>query len=467
MNILRENIEQLNDIITIEISSEDYREKVEKSLKELKRKANLPGFRAGHVPMGMINKMYGKSVTAEEISKIINDNLLNYIKENNINIIFEPLAMPDKTKGDIYNNDQAFSFSFELGLYPEFQIDYSKLKDITYLKVIADEKQIEKEIHDLQHRMGKFSSTEEVVKDDMLLVTVLAEGDIKEEFTANLLLNYIKEDKLKDIIGKKVKDTLEINTKEIFKSDYERATFLKTKVDDLDKAPENISLRIDAIHHIEPAAIDDDFFEKAFPNKEVTDEKSLRKHVAENIELSHERDEKTVFRLNAMKQIMENTKINLPDSFIKRYLTNNQSDYYTPENIEEKYAEARKSIIQQLIEDTITKESNLHIDKAEIIHYIKDYIINSYFGTGKQHTLTPEEEEQVTKMANDMASKEDNVKNAYTNILNEKIIAELIKQINPKIKRVSFEAFIDSFNDESKKKKEKKTKEKKESTTKE
>ena len=110
MNILRENIEQLNDIITIEISSEDYREKVEKSLKELKRKANLPGFRAGHVPMGMINKMYVKSVTAEEISKIINDNLLNYIKENNINIIFEPFAMPDKTKSDIYNNDKLSVF---------------------------------------------------------------------------------------------------------------------------------------------------------------------------------------------------------------------------------------------------------------------------------------------------------------------------------------------------------------------
>lgn len=467
MNILRENIEQLNDIITIEITAEDYREKVEKSLKELKRKANLPGFRVGHVPMGMINKMYGKSVTAEEISKIINDNLLNYIKENNINIIFEPLALPDKTKGDIYNNDLDYSFSFELGLYPEFQIDYNKLKDITYLKVIADEKQIEKEIHDLQHRMGKFSSTEEVAKDDMLLVTVLAEGDIKEEFTANLLLNYIKEDKLKDIIGKKIKDTLAINTKEIFKSDYERATFLKTKVNDLDKAPENISLRIDAIHHIEPAAIDDEFFEKAFPNKEVTDEKSLRKHISDNIELSHDRDEKTVFRLNAMKQVMENTKIDLPDSFIKRYLTYTQSDYYTPENIEEKYPETRKSIIQQLIEDTITKESNLQIDKAEILQYIKDYIINSYFGTDKQHLLTPEEDEQVTKMANDMASKEENVKNAYSNILNEKIIAELIKQINPKIKRVTFDAFIESFNDKSEKKKEKKAKEKKENTTKE
>lgn len=458
MNILRENIEQLNDVITIEITPDDYREKVDKSLKDLRRKANIPGFRIGHVPIGMIHKMYGKSVLAEEISKIVNDNLLNYLKENNINILFEPLALPDKTKGDFDKHEDNFSLSFEIGIHPEFDIKYDEFNNINYLKINASEKEIEKEIHDLQHKMGKFSSTEEVANDDLLLATVLAEGDNKEEYTANLLLNYIKEEKLNNIIGKKVKDILDINTEEVFKSDNERATFLKIKIDDLANAAKNIRLRIDSIHHIEPAALDEEFFSKAFPNKEVKDEKSLREHVAKKIELSHERDEKMVFRMQVMKAIVEKIKIDLPDNFIKRYLLDSDNQEYNLENIEDKYEEAKKSILYQLIEDKVSKDGEIKVDRVEVVQYIKDYIISSYFGVGYQNELSSEEDAQVTKMANDMAAKSENVKNAFENLMTEKIITEFQKRINPTIKKVTFEEFIESLQDKPTIKKENKTK---------
>ncbi|MDD3281674.1 MAG: trigger factor, partial [Bacteroidales bacterium] len=341
MNILRENIEHLNDVITIEIDETDYHEQVEKSLKDLKRKANIPGFRPGHVPMGMISKMYKKSIVADEISKMINDNLLNYIKENDINILFEPLALPDKTKGDFEKEEENFSFSFEIGIHPDFEVSYEKTKKINYLKINASEKEIEEEIKKLQHKMGKFSSTEEVVAEDMLLVTVLTEGDNKEEFTASLLLSYIKDKKQKEFIGKKIHDVIQINTTEIFKSDYERSTFLKTKVDDLVNAPVNISIKIDAIHHIEPAELNADFFEKAFPDSDVKDLKSLKESIKKQIELSYERDEKMLYRNKIMNELIEQTTFELPDNFIKRFLVVNKSEEYTKENIDEKYIDIK------------------------------------------------------------------------------------------------------------------------------
>ena len=464
MNILRENIEQLNDVITIEIEPNDYREQVEKSLKDIKRKANIPGFRAGHVPMGMINKMYKKSITADEISKLINDKLLDYIKENNINILFEPIALPDRTKGDFEKPEDNFSFSFEIGLNPEFEINYEQVKNIKYLKIKASDKDIEEEIKKLQHKMGKFSSTEEVVEEDMLLVTVLAESDIKEEFSSSLMMNYIKAEKQKDFIGKRLHDTIEIDTTRIFKGDYERATFLKTKVEELETAAQNITIKIDAIHHIESAKINDEFFEKAFPNKEVTDDKGLKEHFKNQIERSYDRDEKMFYKEKVMKTLMEIISIDLPDSFIKRFLIETNSENYTAENMEEKYPGIRKSVVYQLMEERISKDGDINVDRKETIEYIKDYIRISYFGVSADVELPEEQETQITNFSNEMIKNTENVKNAYDNIFSEKIIAELIKRTNPKIEKVTFDEFMTVAAAKPEEKKTKKGKTKKETT---
>ncbi len=461
MNILRENIGQLNDIITIEIVPTDYNEQVEKSLKDLKRKANVPGFRAGHVPMGMIQKMYKRSIVADEISKMINDQLLNYLKENNIDILFEPIALPDKTKGDFEKEEDSFNFSFEIGIHPEFDIDYEKAKSIKLLKINASDKEIDEEIKKLQHKTGKFSSTETVAEEDMMLVTVLAEGDVKEEFTSSLLLSYVNDAHQKDFIGKKLHDTFSINTTEIFKGDYERSTFLKTKVEALADAPTTINVKIDAIHHIEPSELNQEFYTKAFPNGNVNDKKSLRNYFKTQIELAYERDEKMFYRSKIMDYLIENTNITLPDDFIKRFLIETKGEQYTRENMEEQFKDIKTSIIYQLIEDKIAKDGNIKIENDEISHYIKDYIRNSYFGMNSNENLSEDQEKMITNFSNEMMKKQENVKNAYENVFSEKIINELLTKINPKIERVSFDQFLEAAAEKSEDKKTKKASSKK------
>ncbi len=442
MNILRENIGQLNDVITIEIEPADYNEQVDKSLKDLRRKANIPGFRAGHVPMSMIQKMYRKSVIADEISKIINDKLLNYLKENKIDILFEPIALPDKTEGDFDADLDTFKFSFEIGIHPEFELDYEKAKDIKLLKIKASNDDIEEEIKKLRHKMGKFSSTETVVEEDMMLVTVLAEHDNAEEFTASLLLSYVKPEKQDEFIGKKLNDVITFNTLEVFKGEHERSTFLKTKIEELDKAAVTISVKIDAIHHMEPAELNEEFYTKAFPNDTVKDEKSLKDFMKSQIELSYERDEKMYYHSKVMSHFIDNTGIPLPDDFIKRFLVESKGEEYTNENIDEKYEGIRKSILYQLIEEQIAKTGDINIDNEEVSNYLKSYIRSSYFGIGNNNTLPEDQEKMIESFSSEMMKKPENLKNAYDNIFAEKVINELISKVSPKVKNLSFDDFI-------------------------
>ena len=217
MNIVRENIGILDEHVTVELVPEDYQEAVAKTLRDLKRRASIPGFRVGHVPMGMIERQYKASVMLDEISKKVNEEIEKYLRENKIRILFEPLAVPEKTKADFEKMGE-FSFTFEIGLRPEVKIDYAKAKDVPYLKVTASDAQIDEEVAKLRRRLGKFSSTEEVVDGDMALVQVVTEEGA-EPISSSLPTSYFKESCRNEFIGKKVHDTMVIDLKEMFETD--------------------------------------------------------------------------------------------------------------------------------------------------------------------------------------------------------------------------------------------------------
>ncbi|MCL2131791.1 MAG: hypothetical protein FWH36_04985 [Lentimicrobiaceae bacterium] len=437
MNIKRESIGLLNELITMELSAADYQEQVTKSLRDLKRKANVPGFRPGHVPMGMIEKMYKKSLVADEVSKLTNDELTKYLTDNKLDVFFAPIAREDKTEGDFEKMDN-ISLSFEIGLRPEFVINYADAKKVVYYKVVAAAEEINKEIMEMRRRVGKFSSTEEVAEQDMLLVTVTPE-DGGENFSSSLLLDYVKESELPLFIGKKKNEEVEMDTTKVFKGDTERSTFLKTKTDALENAPENVRIKIDAIHHRELAEIDDEFFTRLFPDGNVKNEDDLRQKIKEQIELRHVSDANAVFRLRVMEILMEKTSIELPDAFIKRYLVENK-EQYSAENIEEKYGDIKKSVIYQLIEEQIVKDCGIEVVDEEITRYIENYVRISYFGTTKK--LDEETEKQVDSFVEQMMKNQENVNNAYDNIFFEKMTKGLKGKLNPKSKELGFEEFL-------------------------
>ena len=456
MEITRENIGKLNEVVTIHFTPEDYQAEVEKSLRELRRKADVPGFRKGNTPMGMIKKMYGKSVLADELSKLTNNKFDDYLKENKLDILFEPLAQSEKTEGDFDNADN-FSFSFEIGIRPEIVINFDEAKKIADFKIVADKKEIDTEVMAMRKRVGKFSSTEIAAEEDMLLVTVTPENG--EEFTSSLILNYIKDAEMKNFVGKKLHDEMDIDTTVVFKSDYERSTFLKVKMDELETAAQNIHLKIDAIHHMEPAELDAEFFEKMFPEGNIKDENGLRENIKHQIELRHVNDANMIYRNKVMESLLETTTTELPDEFIKRYLIEN-NEQYTNETIEETYPDVRKSVNFQLIEEQLTKDFNINIEKEEVVNYIDNYIRLSYFGTSD--ALPEEQEGQIRHFVNEMIQKKENVQNAYENIFFEKLTQGFKDKLNPKVKEITFEKFVDEITKDQKEKPKAKAKKAKE-----
>ncbi|MBO4581788.1 MAG: hypothetical protein J5701_05830 [Bacteroidales bacterium] len=445
MNIKREQISNLHEMLTITFEGSDYKDLVEKSLKDLKRKAAEPGFRQGHVPMSIINSKYGKSVLVDEISKLTNDKLYQYIKDENLNILFEPIAIPEKTQGD-FDHADTFSFSFEIGLCPEITVDYEDAKKVVDYHITATDTEINAEIDNMRKRVGKFSSTEEAVAEDMLMVKVTPETG--EPFSSALVLSYLKDEYLKDFIGKKLHEEISIDTTAVFKSDYERSTFLKVKMDELATAPATVNIAIDAIHHVEPADLNEDFFNKMFPDGSVKDENQLHEKIKSQIELRYVNDANIFYRNKVIDTMLEHAGITLPDNFIKAYLVET-NDKYTSDNIDEQYGNIQKSISYQLLEDKIAKDCEIKIEAEDVSKYIKDYIRLSYFGSAT--VLPAEQEAQVENFAQEMMKKQENFRNAYENLFFEKITEGLRAKLTPKVKELSYQEFVDEMSGEPKK----------------
>lgn len=444
MNIVRENIGNLNAYITVQLVPADYQEAVEKSLKDLRRRANIPGFRVGHVPMGMIERQYKPSVMMDEVSKLINDNLEKYLRENNINILFEPMAVPEKTAGE-FEKGGDFSFTFEIGIRPEVKVDYAKAKDVPYLKVAASEAQVDEEVAKLRRRLGKFSSTEEVVDGDMALVTVTTGEEGKEPLSSSIPTTYFKDAHKKEIIGRKLHDVMEIDTKEMFISDYERATLLKVKPTELDNAPVKVRATIDAIHHVEPAVMDGDFFAQAFPDGEVKDETAMRARLKEQIERNYETQEKVQYRGKAMEALMAGMDIELPDAFVKKYLIDRDPANYTVESMEERYPDLQKSLCFQLVENTIATDGNVNVTREDILSYLRNYMAFNYFGQ-TYGNLSEEQKRSMGSLMDSMLQQEKTVNNVYENIYFERVTDVIFEKAAGKQKIVTWDEFLSATN---------------------
>ncbi len=439
MNIVRENIGILDEHVTVELVPEDYQEAVAKTLRDLKRRASIPGFRVGHVPMGMIERQYKASVMLDEISKKVNEEIEKYLRENKIRILFEPLAVPEKTKADFEKMGE-FSFTFEIGLRPEVKIDYAKAKDVPYLKVTASEAQIDEEVAKLRRRLGKFSSTEEVVDGDMALVQVVTEEGA-EPISSSLPTSYFKESCRNEFIGKKVHDTMVIDLKEMFETDYERSTLLKRRPTEMEDAPEKVTVTINAIHHVDPAEMDDEFYSRAFPDGQVKDEAAMRSRLKAQIERGYDSQERMQYRGAAMDALMAGMELTLPDSFVKRYMIERNPELYTAESMEERYPDLQKSIVFQLVENTISEDGNLNIGREDILDYLRRYFSFNYFGLDYA-MLSEEYRQQVESLAGNMLKEEKTISNVYDNIQFERIADIIFEKSGGVTKSVSLDEFL-------------------------
>jgi len=434
MNITKQEIDSLNAVLKLDISKEDYAPKVEKVLANYRKTANIPGFRKGHVPMGMVKKQYGKAVLLEEINKLIQDSLHNYLTEEKLNLLGNPLP---KNEMNIDWDAEDFAFEFELGLAPQFEVDV-KTNPVTQYKVIADKEMLDNQVKSIRKQYGKLISKSEVEKGDEITGVFLnEEKEINNKTTFSLdKINGKKQ--LEQVLGSKVGDVLTLKTKGLFEDDHDNQTILKVSHDDAHGLDVEVKLTIEEVNKREMATLNQELFDKLFGEGVVTSEEQLRQKIKEDAEKQFEQQADQVLLNTVVESLIENTKFDLPGEFLTKWIQKGGEKELTAEEAKEEYARSEKGLRYQLIEGKLMAENNLRVTFEELKTFTKSMIAAQMAQYGQ---MTPAEEEMDSIAARILANEEE-VKRLSEQLNSQKLLQYFKDNAKLKVKELSYDKFV-------------------------
>lgn len=435
MNITKESIDKLNAVVKIEIFEADYQEKVTEVLKDYSKKANIPGFRKGHVPFGMVKKQYGKSVMIDEVNKLIQDSLNKFLTEEKLDILGNPLP---KTQGDFSWDKKDYSFEFELGLAPEFDVNLDAKKKVTQYDIVADDKLINKEVENLQQRFGKMSAKDVIAKG--VNVTGAFVNEEKEiEKKSSFVLEDIKgKSNQKKFIGAKVGDVIELKTKGLFSDEHKLMGATGLTHDEVHGLNIPLTFTVEDITFTELAELDQEFFDKIFGKDIVKTVSELKEKIKEDSEKQFQSQADQQL-LNAITEyFIDNTKFDLPASFLKKWLAVAGENPLTDEQATEEFSKSEKGLRYQLIEGKIIKDNNLQVTYEELKDYAKGFIKDQMAQYGN---MNPEDKE-LEDIANRILGNQDEAKRLQEQLMSSKLLSFYKEKMTFKTKKVSYGDFV-------------------------
>ncbi|MDG1528956.1 MAG: trigger factor [Polaribacter sp.] len=434
MNITKENVDALNAVVKVDIVAEDYQTKVAEVLQDYRKKADIPGFRKGHVPMGMVKKQYGKSIMIDEVNKLLQESLNKYLTEEKLDILGNPLP---RIQDDFSWDTETFSFEFELGLAPEFKVDLSAKKKITQYNIVADDALIDKEIENLQSRYGKMS-TADVIAETSNVTGTFSNGEDVEKKSTISVKDIKGKANIKKFVGSKAGDVLELKTKGLFDDDHKMQTALGISHDDVHGLDIKVSLTVEEITETELAELDQELFDKLFPNGDVKSVTEVRNRIKEDAEKQFltQGDQQL---LNAVTEyLVENTKFDLPAEFLQKWLATAGEKEMTSEQAAAEYAKSEKGLRYQLIEGKIMKDNDIKLDYAELVDYAKGFIRTQMAQFGN---MNPEEKE-LDDIAARILGNQEEAKRLQEQLISHKLLTFYKENITFKTKEVTYENFI-------------------------
>jgi trigger factor len=450
MNITKQNIDELNATLTLQVGKEDYEERIEKKLGEYRRKANMPGFRPGKVPASLINKMYRKAVLADEINKLVSESINEYLKTQDIHVLGDPLPNETENKTIDFDNDTEFKFVFDLGLSPEFEVNASNKDKIVSYEIKVDDTLVESHISNYTRRFGKFVECTEVAENEMIkgdIAQVDAKGNVVEGgiFAADssIYLELTKDEtEKKAFAGSKIGDVVKFDIKKAFPNDFEIAGLLKIEKDQVAAIDPNFQISIKTISRFEQAELNEELFDKVYSGDEVKTAEDFRNKITSEIRENLSKDEDYKFGLDAKKYFIEKLKLQLPSAFMKRWLTFMNEGKVTAEQIEKEFPLFEEDMKWQLIKNKFAKANNFEIKEEEVIEYSKEMTRAQF----KQYGLNNIPDEQIAAYAVNVLKKEEDVRKIVEKIMESKIVSFIKENVSLDKKQVSNEEFGKLFN---------------------
>lgn len=439
MNVVEEKIDDLNAVLRISVTPEDYADKVDGIIKQYRKDANIPGFRPGKTPLSLIQKKYGKSILADELNKIINDSLNNFIQSNNLEILGNPLPKNDEeVKGD-FNNPGDFEFAYEIGLAPSFDLDINKKQKFDYLTVDIDKAMLDKEVDNLARRYGKLVEAEKVSDRDMVIGTFTSEdGSISNSSTISM--EFVEDAKAKkQLTGTKVGDTLSIDPRKVSKDDKDLVAMLGIEESDIESLPKSLNFKITEIKTMIPAAIDQELFDKLFGAGTVKSEDELRDKIKGDLTNMFKNDSDRLFSQSVTEKIIEKTQFDLPENFLKRWIKESSKEEISMEEIEADFDNYKKSLKWQLIQNKIIKDNNMQVQAPEVIDYTKGLLANQY----AQYGMPAPEDNELESQAKNVLSNQEEANKIYENIYGFKIMSFFKENVKLNEKALPYDKFIE------------------------
>ncbi len=452
MNISRTNIDELNAVIKLTIEKSDYEATVNETLKDYKKKANMPGFRKGMVPAGLIKKMYGKAVLAEEINKMLSSELSRYMSEENLQILGEPLPNETEQKPIDFDHDEDFEFIFDLGLSPVIDIDFKKLGKLPVYEIAIDDEMINNQVEAFQNRFGSYVDAEVSAEKDNLIGSLkqldengaILEGGIQVE-EAQVSIDMVKAKKEKKaLLGKSAGDTIKFNPKTAFENDNHLKQILKIDDAQAESLTSEFELSISKVNTFVPAELNEEMFQKSLGGAtDVTTIEQFKEKIAEDLKsnLGYSTDYR--FLIDTKQALTKYVGMKLPEEFLKRWLVYS-NEKITREQVDEEFDHFVKDLEWTLIKSRLAKDNDLRVREEDVVALAKETALMQF----RQYGMFSVPDEYLDNYAKSLLKNEEE-RHRLVEKKSESMVLEYIKA-NAELdeKTVSQKAFDDLFEDQ-------------------
>lgn len=433
MQITRKDLDALNAVITIAINKGDLSPKIDSVLTSYRKRANIPGFRKGNVPMGLIKKQYGAAIKADEANKMLQESLSNYISKEKIALLGNPLPVE---REDFDWDADTMLFDFELGLSPSFEVKLKGRKTITHYQITADNETIDKQIERMRSQYGSLHAENIVAVGVEVTAQFTAEGvDNKSTFSIDDIKSKAQK---KKVLGSKVGDTIELKTKGLFADDHKLKHVLGLDHDKAHGLSIRVNCTIEEINRRELADMDQEFFDKVMGKDAVKSVSELKEKLMADAERQFATQSDQKMLNDVTESLIDNTKFDLPADFLKKWMQTSGENPISEDQAAEEYSKAERGIRYQLIEAKLVEQYDLKIDLEQIKSFARDMIQ----GQMAQFGRTDVSDQELDDIAERILGNQDEIKRISDQLMSKKMTDLFREEANLKIKKVSYEDFV-------------------------
>ena len=444
MKLTQSKAKDLMATITVEVKAADYSERVKRVLKDYRKTAEVPGFRKGKTPMEIINKKYRTSVIVEEVNKMLQDKLYKHITAEKVRVLGSPMPIDEKPID--WENDEDFTFEYEVGLAPEFDVKITAKDKLNYYKIKADAKLVDGYCNDIAKRYGKMSNPEASVEGDLIFCTIeqldvdgiVMDNGIKND--ATVAMDYIADKKIKkQFVGVKTDDLITVNVMKAFTNHSDLGAMLNVDHAAIHNlTSEEFQFTVKNVNRLEPAELNVELFDKVYGPGAVKDEKEFKAKVKSEVESQFVGESDRMLKNDVVTYFVDKLKLAMPNEFLKRWLVQTSEQPITMEMLETEYDMYAKSLQWQLIENKILENHSIKVTQDDVLAHTK-VLISAQM---KQYGQPEGDDKQLTDIATNILKNEEERKKVYDQIFDERTLAVYKENFKLTEKSVSYDEFV-------------------------